>query len=250
MSIWRFGSANTDYASVPDQTKIGNLTTTLGVMARANGNFFLNTPVVGIRRLWACTGASALRVQVSNNGGNEYLLSWADTNNGTIASGTSAVFTPVAGTFYIVYASLQTGAGNTRFGIYNSDGSVLVESTHTGVAPNPNAGGFQIGDSVNGLAFDVDGLAVLNAHRAAGAGGARTTNPLTTDGDVVAVYYFSEGTGTSVADGIAKRYGAHADRSDRVDDGRRVGSGGRSRFSKCIMAYATYVLTTIYNKIL
>ncbi len=80
-----------------------------------------------------------------------------------------------------------------------ADGTVIHSGTNaTGAwAGGAGTGNVNLGPTADGPMLEVDCYARLSGAR---AGDARFAKPLTSDGDVLGVYYYSEGSGATVAD--------------------------------------------------
>lgn len=102
---------------------------------------------------------------------------------------------PANGTDVIIYAEYVSG-GSCKFRVYNVAGaSDLVNSTNgTGIASITTGGGTGDMSLQRGV---MDSFAVYSAVR---TGADQIAKPESTDGDMLGLYYFAEGTGTTTAD--------------------------------------------------
>ena len=152
-----------------------------------------------------------LRAKKVSNFGN--FLTFNFTSDGVTAgprivdntvTGAAVGLFPPNGQDFIYYAHI-TDTGDVAYALGTPDGTVFLEGTFPAVGGTyailTSAGSGEIllsgsQSSIEGP-HEVDSLAIFGAPR---TGNSRFAKPLTTDSDVVSLYYFAEGAGTAAAD--------------------------------------------------
>lgn len=201
-STYTFANATTNYASAASQTKFQSITS-LFMKIRLKGDAFTNIPSYGIRTLFEMTDRYGLEVQLYNDGDTStYKLYIYDTNDGT--SGvlfTIANASISAGSYYVLYVGILTGASNFVGELFDSGGSSVGSGSATGhTIGNGGSGNGQIrfgNNGTNAHSWEIDGAAFYSA---ALTSGARWSVPAAGDSNIIGLWKFDEGTGTSVAD--------------------------------------------------
>jgi hypothetical protein len=124
-----------------------------------------------------------------------YLVSPFGTTGGT---GFDMNSLPASGNDVIIYADYISGSTINLAMQAASGGSPIVDSTHGSALA-----ALTTGSGTGALSFErscFDSVAIFNARR---TGASRFAKPEPTDADVVALYYFGEGSGTTSADAVS-----------------------------------------------
>jgi hypothetical protein len=175
-------------------------------------------------------GLSNLRFQVGRVDASDIQFRVTDTNNGTdsqLQIPTASL--PGNGNDIRVYMRSGSGAGARQIAIatdagvgIGTDFATVGGSTATGAG----TGAIRLGsDGTTGWGVNLAYVAVTNA---AITGAARFATPLAADSDVIGLYEFAEGAGTTAADSDT---GTALTLTDTIWDGVGGGGGGADVFS-------------------
>ena len=198
-------NAGTNQVRSTAQASLGTATT-LAFKLRVSGAFLRSGPATpGFANLLYTGGDTAGRLNafINTDGANTNLYVLFPPG-GPIAQIIVATASIDPGTMYVVYGHLSPTGCVAE--IYEDDGTVIGSASGAGATiPNNGAanGTVRLGQtSVNGAVGLVDGLAIYSATL---AGAARYSEPAASDANILDLWFFEEGTGTTAANAVSGR---------------------------------------------
>lgn len=196
---YTFADNTANFANVAAQTKFNNTNAPeVAIKARVKGDFWTKLASYQQRLLTTMPSRDGLLVYGRQADPGDYRLGFYSGNQGFIEYQLTS-FSPVAGTYYVVYAQYcATANGGIQGAIGDAAGSlVLTTSSTISGTLGGSTGELSIGPSDTAKGFTLDGIAFYSAPL---SGAARFSTPASGDSNLIALYKFDEGTGTSVAD--------------------------------------------------
>jgi hypothetical protein len=197
-ATYTFGDSTTNLASAAAQTKYNNTNLAYPTLClRIKGDAWTNCSTYQEKNLFLFASRNNATLRVGQTDPGVYYCSFRNDNYGV--QYTNLTFTPSASTFYLIYLQYaETGDGGTYYAVANSSGTILDNS---GVLFNGGLAGstgeFELGPKIVAKGYTLDGCAIYSAVK---TGAARFAVPTSGDSNIVGLYKFDEGSGTSVAD--------------------------------------------------
>ena len=196
---YTFANATTNYADAAAQAKYESITG-IAVRIRCKGDTFTNLAAYSDRVLVRMANRGGFGIGVGHDGNDGSLRFYMeDSFQGTYQIDTSTIISSLStSSYYVLVLKYATGAGGFSGSLYDSGGSLVVSANNTGAnIQNAGAGNGAIRIGNNGTTshlWTCDAVAVYSSTSLT------TEVPTTGDTNILGLYKFDEGSGTSVAD--------------------------------------------------
>jgi hypothetical protein len=196
-ATYTFGNSTSNLATASAQTKYNNTNLAAPVVVlRVKGDAWTNLATFQEHRLFRLPNRQNFNLRASQDSAGVYSLVFSDSNNGN--SFLTLTFTPSASAFYVIYAQYEIGGSGCYVVIADASGTVLTASSKFyDSALGGTTGEIEFGPSDVAKGYTLDGAAIYTAPK---SGAARFAVPTSGDSNIVGLYKFDEGSGTSVAD--------------------------------------------------
>lgn len=196
-ATYTFGNSTSNLATASAQTKFNNTNLASPAFAvRIKGDAWTNLSSYQDRCLLRFPSRNNFQLRASQGDPGVYSVVFYDSSNG--ASYLPLTFSPSASAFYVLYAQYEIGGGGCYVVIANAAGTVLDTSgSFYSASLGGSTGEIEFGPFDVAKSYTLDGAAIYTAPK---SGAARFAVPTSGDSNIVGLYKFDEGTGTSVAD--------------------------------------------------